>query len=61
MCVVGFVVAASWIALVAHQLVSMIQFFGYLIGIDSAVLGLTVLAWGNSLGDLSTNVAMAKR
>eukprot|EP00951_Prasinocladus_malaysianus_P009513 scaffold69426_cov55-Prasinocladus_malaysianus.AAC.2 len=61
MCIFGFVIAATWIAFVAGELVAMLQFFGYLSGVNSAVLGLTVLAWGNSVGDLSTNMAMAKR
>jgi sodium/potassium/calcium exchanger 6 len=61
MCTAGFIVAATWIAFVAQELVAMLQFFGRLSGVSSAVLGLTVLAWGNSIGDLSTNIAMAKR
>ena len=58
--VAGFVTAVLWIDTVAGELVALLQFLGTWAGIDAAVLGLTVLAWGNSLGDLATNVAMAK-
>ncbi|KAJ8599873.1 hypothetical protein CTAYLR_010367 [Chrysophaeum taylorii] len=57
----GFAVAATWIDVFADELVSALEFFGALAGIPSPVLGLTVLAWGNSIGDFSTNIAMAKR
>ena len=57
----GFVVAATWIDFVADQLVSVLTFLGIFMGIPPAVLGLTVLAWGNSIGDLSTNMSMARR
>ena len=58
--VAGFFTAVLWIDTVAGELVALLQFLGIWAGIDAAVLGLTVLAWGNSLGDLATNVAMAK-
>ena len=43
------------------ELVALLEYLGILSGISHEVLGMTVLAWGNSVGDLSTNVAMAKR
>ena len=58
--VAGFFTAVLWIDTVAGELVALLQFLGIWAGIDAAVLGLTVLAWGNSLGDLATNIAMAK-
>lgn len=36
------------------------QNIGTATGIPSSVLGLTLLAWGNSSGDLVTNLAVAK-
>ena len=57
----GFAVAATWIDVLADQLVSLLQFIGDLVAIPETALGLTVLAWGNSIGDFSTNIAMAKK
>ncbi|KAK2080867.1 hypothetical protein QBZ16_000721 [Prototheca wickerhamii] len=57
----GFGVAALWINGVASELVGLLQFFGVLSGVDATVLGVTVLAWGNSLADLMTNVSLARR
>ena len=45
---------------VASEVVALLDLLGTVSGVDHTVLGLTVLAWGNSLGDLSTNVAMAR-
>lgn len=57
----GFVVAAMWIDTVASEVVGLLEYFGLLSGVDSSILGVTVLAWGNSIGDMATNTAMAKK
>jgi len=57
----GFAIAATWIDVLADELVSLLEFFGILANIPDTALGLTVLAWGNSIGDFSTNIAMAKK
>jgi hypothetical protein len=49
----GFVIAATWIDLIANQLVSLLQFLGVILRIPNYIMGLTVLAWGNSMADLS--------
>ncbi len=59
--VYGFLIAVFWIDRIANELVALLEFFGVVWGIQSSILGLTVLAWGNSIGDLVTDVAMAKR
>ena len=57
--VYGFGVAAMWIDVFASEIVGILHFFGLLAGVDSAVLGVTVLAWGNSLTDFVANTSMA--
>ena len=55
----GFIMAATWIDYVADHLVSLLDFIGIVLHIPGAIMGLTVLAWGNSMGDLSANMTMA--
>lgn len=57
----GFFIAATWIDTIADKLVSLLDFLGIVLHIPGAIMGLTVLAWGNSMGDLSANVTMARK
>jgi sodium/potassium/calcium exchanger 6 len=57
----GFVMAATWIDSIANHLVSLLDFMGIVLHIPGTIMGLTVLAWGNSMGDLSANMTMARK
>jgi Ca2+/Na+ antiporter len=57
----AFTMCVVWIYIFAGELVSLLQTIGIISGIPPAVLGLTILAWGNSVGDLFANMAVAKQ
>mmetsp|Transcript_15341 Transcript_15341/g.36781 ORF Transcript_15341/g.36781 Transcript_15341/m.36781 type:complete len:628 (-) Transcript_15341:131-2014(-) len=57
----GFVIAASWIDVISDQLVNVLEFIGVILRIPAPVMGMTVLAWGNSVGDYTTNGTLAQR
>lgn len=49
----GFLVSAMWINAAATELVNILRTLGIIFDLSNTVLGLTLLAWGNSIGGKS--------
>ncbi|PIO22364.1 hypothetical protein AB205_0094980, partial [Aquarana catesbeiana] len=49
----GFIASALWISAAATEIVNLLRTFGVVFRLSNTVLGLTLLAWGNSIGVLS--------
>ena len=56
-----FVMSIAWIAFTSDLIVDLLGLFGKITDLNQALLNLTVLAWGNCLGDMSADVAMTKK
>jgi len=57
----AFASSVIWIYLVANELVAILQSCGIMWQISDGILAITVLAWGNSLGDMVANVVVARQ
>lgn len=56
----GFLVAISWIATIATEVVALLKTIGVILNISDSLLGLTIFAVGNSLGDLVADITVAR-
>ena len=59
-CYLGFVVAIAWISTIANEVVGVLKALGTILDISDAILGLTIFAVGNSLGDLVADITVAR-
>ncbi|KAI1390210.1 uncharacterized protein F4822DRAFT_229144 [Hypoxylon trugodes] len=59
-CFLGFCISIAWISTVAGEVVGVLKAFGVILDISEAILGLTVFAVGNSVGDLVADVTVAR-
>ncbi|KAI9887031.1 MAG: hypothetical protein M1823_001175 [Watsoniomyces obsoletus] len=60
LCFLGFIVSIAWISTIAAEVVGVLKAFGVILGISDAILGLTIFAVGNSLGDLVADITVAR-
>lgn len=53
--------AISWISFTSDIVVDLLSILGTILNVPTQMLGLTLLAWGNCLGDMNADVAMTKK
>lgn len=59
--VISFIQSIAMINFAANSIVDLLQLIGFITGLPQALLSLSILAWANSLGDMSADVAMTKK
>lgn len=57
---VAFVTCILWIYAAAKEIVGILTIVAQILRIDRGMVGVTLLAWGNSIGDLFADMALAK-
>ncbi|EXF76902.1 sodium/calcium exchanger protein [Colletotrichum fioriniae PJ7] len=60
LCFMGFIIAIAWISTIAGEVVGVLKAVGVIFGISEALLGLTIFAAGNSVGDLIADITVAR-
>ena len=50
----------AWIYILAEVIVSLLELFGLITGLPASLLGLTILSWGNSVGDAIASISISK-
>ena len=56
-----FVMSIMWIKFASDTIIALLELFGFVSQLPTSLFGLTILAWGNCLGDFTADVAMTKK
>lgn len=59
-CFLGFIISIAWISTIAEEVVGVLKAVGVILGMSEAILGLTIFAVGNSVGDLVADITVAR-
>lgn len=59
-CIFGFIISVFWISTIAGEVVGVLKAVGVILNMSEAILGLTIFAMGNSVGDLFANITIAR-
>eukprot|EP00769_Ergobibamus_cyprinoides_P003611 gnl/Ergobibamus_cyprinoides/500.p1 GENE.gnl/Ergobibamus_cyprinoides/500~~gnl/Ergobibamus_cyprinoides/500.p1 ORF type:complete len:422 (+),score=167.51 gnl/Ergobibamus_cyprinoides/500:83-1267(+) len=58
--VLGFASCIVWLAVIASEVVSLLRSLGVICRMSETLIGLTLLSWANSIGDLVADIAVAR-
>lgn len=56
----AFLLSIFWLYIVARELLQLLSAFGFILDIPESILAITILAWGNSIGDLVSDIVVAR-
>jgi Ca2+/Na+ antiporter len=59
--ILAFIMSIQWVAFTSNIVVDLLAVLGIMTNLPKSLLGLTLLAWGNCMGDLSADVAMTRK
>uniref|UniRef100_A0AC35FNW3 Sodium/calcium exchanger membrane region domain-containing protein n=1 Tax=Panagrolaimus sp. PS1159 TaxID=55785 RepID=A0AC35FNW3_9BILA len=57
----GFIVSVSWIYLMSSELVNVVFMLSIVSRLSQEILGLTIMAWSNSIGDFIADTSVARQ
>lgn len=57
----GFIVAITWIYSISTEAINLLRALCTVFNLSNEIMGLTILAWGNSMLDMITNISIASK
>lgn len=57
---IGFIMSILWVYMLVTEILGLLKTIGIILSMSDAAIGLSFLAWGNSLGDIVSNLTLAE-